>query len=429
MTFEDQVELAMRTEALQVHPPVSDLVAGGIARGRDLRRRRRARLAVGGAAAVLAAAAGTVVAVPFLTGDDGGHGPVASGDDGGADTVAAPPQADPVAEIDPDAVLDAVTALLPPGEITETSADAVDASSAWFAFVYDDGGGASWFHGTVGVAPVAESPGCPVLVNGGGCEESTLDDGTVLLLQSGPYYPQPDREPGRLLWSATATAPSGSTVYLAEMNTPTEKDSEPTRDEPPLPVDRLAAIVTDGVWAELTEGVAPPEQPEVQDDPPEVVDAARTLAELLGPGWTPGDGVSALPGPDATAGLPDGAVAGPAELMLIGAELSVERHCEPMEEKGRITEPCTTTTTPDGETVHVQWATTALDGPYAQTGYYAEVMVIAGTDAQKARVSLMVSDTADATTPERRDAIADWLAGHVDDLARAAVAGNEGEPR
>ncbi|WP_162605895.1 hypothetical protein [Jiangella aurantiaca] len=424
MTIEEELELALRAEAARIDPPVAELVSGGVTRGRELRRLRRARLAVGGAALALVAGAGSVLAVPFV-GGDGDSGPVADDGRAGSETVAAPPQADPVAEIDPDAVLDAVVALLPPGEITDVTADALDPTSAWFDFVYDDGDGAGWISGSVAVAAVAEPPVCPVIVNGGTCEVRTLDDGTTLVLEAGPYYPQPDREPHRLQWRATAVAPSGLSVHVGEMNTPTEKQSEPTRSEPPFSLEQLAAVVTDDVWSELTAGVSPPPAPEDPGD--EITDEARALAENLGPGWTPSGMDAADPGPDVTAGLPDGVEAGAAMIMEIGAELSVAQHCDPMEEKGRITQPCTTTTAPGGETVHVQWATTTLDGPYARGGYSAEVWVIAGTDERKFRVSLLVGDSADATTPERRDAMAAWLEEQVDDLARAATAALPGE--
>jgi hypothetical protein len=436
VTIEEELELAMRAEALRIDPPVIDLVEGGLARGEQMQRRFRARLAVGTAALVLVAGAGTVLAVPFLDGDDGGSGPVVASDggdtdtdtDSGADTdngpgtdpvVEAPPQADTGGEIDPDAVLDAVVGLLPPGEITEADTSDNGPDSAWFSFVWDDGTGASWVSGEVSM--VASDPGCPVVVNGGSCDVRTLDDGTTLQLHTGPYYPQPDREPGRLQTRVTAVSPTGLSVYLAAMNAPTEKQSEPTRDEPPFSVDQLAAVVTDGVWAELTAGVAPP-APE-NSGQPQITDAARALAALHGAGWAAGPETTAHTGPEVTAGLPEGVIAGAATLMTIGSELSVEQHCMPMEEKGRITHPCTTTTGPGGVTVHVQRATTTLEGPYAQGGYAAEILVIAGPAHQMTRVAITVSDTAEETTPERREAMDDWLSTQVEAFAGAATAG------
>ncbi|TDC51353.1 hypothetical protein E1212_12205 [Jiangella ureilytica] len=425
MTIEEELELALRAEALRIDPPVVDLVEGGVERGLALQRRFRARLAVGTAALVLVAGAGTVLVVPFLDGDDGGSGPVAAGDDAETGTdaagtaVAAPPQAEPAGEIDPDAVVDAVVALLPPGEITEADASDNGPDSAWFSFVWDDGTGASWVSGEVSM--VASDPGCPVVVNGGSCEFRTLDDGTTLQLQTGPYYPQPDREPDRRQTRVTAVAPTGLSVHLAAMNAPTEKQSEPTRAEPPFSVDQLAAVVTDGVWAELTAGVTPP-APESSGQP-QIPDESRALADALGAGWAAGPETTAIPGPEVTTGLPEGVIAGAANLITIGSELSVEQHCIPMEEKGRITHPCTTTIGPGGVTVHVQRATTTLEGPYAQGGYGAELLVIAGPEHQKTRVAITVSDTAEDTTPERREAMDDWLSAQVEAFARAATAG------
>lgn len=419
MTIEEDLELALRAEAARIDPPVADLVDGALARGRERRRLRRARFAVGAAAIVLVAGVGGLVAAPFIVaGNDEPamtEAPAASG------ASEAPPVADPVAEFDADAVLDAVVALLPPGEISGANAYAHEPTSVWIDFVWDDGSGASWVSATVDLPAVATPNECPTIVNGGSCEVVTLDDGTTVLRQSGPYYPQPDREPERLQSRAQAVFPGGLTVMLDAMNAPTEKESEPTRDEPPFSLDQLATVVTDGAWTELAAGISPPEAPQ-QPSEGEVGEQAQALAENLGAGWTASGDDMAEAGPDVTAGLPEHVEAGPAMIMEIGSELTVADHCEPMEEKGRITQPCTATTTPDGETVHVQWATTTLEGPYAQGGYNAEVWVIAGTDERKFRVSLLVSDAAATTTPERRDAMAAWLDDRVGDLARAATA-------
>lgn len=427
MSIEDELELALRAEAARIDPPVTGLVDGGVARGRAMQRRHRARLAAGGAALALVAGAGTVLGVPLLNGDDGGSPPVAADGSGGsnADDAAAPPDA-PSAEIDPDAVVEALVALLPSGKTSDIGSS-VDGPTAVFDLVWDDGAGASWITGSLTVRADDNAPLCPVYVNGGTCESRTLDDGTVLLLMNGPYYPQPDREPDRLQSTAMAVVPGGLTVTVAAMNTPTEKDSEPTRAEPPFSLDQLEAVVTDGVWAELTAGVEAPSGP-VEPGPEDITAGSEALAEDLGPGWTAAPYDTATPGPEVTAGLPDGVEAGAATIMEFGADLSIAQHCEPLEEKGRISQPCTTTTTPDGETVQVQWATTTLEGAYAAGGYTAEVWAIAGTDERWFRVSALVSDTADATTPERRDAMTAWLEDKVDDLARAATAAGAAEP-
>lgn len=59
MSFEEHLTTAMRSSAATLDPPVTDLAARGVVRGRQLRRRRR--MAAGGAAValVLVAGAGT----------------------------------------------------------------------------------------------------------------------------------------------------------------------------------------------------------------------------------------------------------------------------------------------------------------------------------------------------------------------------------
>jgi hypothetical protein len=62
MDFEDQLSSALRTSVEPLRPPVTDLVAGGLARGRQRQRRRNVgRVAV--AAATVVALAGVGVAV------------------------------------------------------------------------------------------------------------------------------------------------------------------------------------------------------------------------------------------------------------------------------------------------------------------------------------------------------------------------------
>ncbi|WP_157987842.1 hypothetical protein [Jiangella endophytica] len=445
MTIEEDLELALRAEAGRVDPPVADLVSGGVERGRELRRRQRARLAVGASAVVVAGTVGALVAVPFVGGDD----PVTAGSDDPV-TAEAPVADDDVSgvaapgqgELDPDAVLDAVVALLPPGEITDAESGTPEPGSAWYQFSYDDGDGASWMMGSAAVVANPETPVCPVIVNGGSCEVRTLDDGTVLMLTAGPYYPQPDREPDRLHWSAHAVAPGGLMVALGEMNTPTEKESEPTRDEPPLSLNQLAAVVTDDVWAELTAGLPAEsaEQRAAEDAAEEAAAAAlagveasaaaHALAESLGPDWVPTPDGFAEPGPSVLEGLPSGYTAGPAIVDDLSFGLGLAELCVAGEEKGAVNEGCVAGTAPGGEPVHVQWGGTVPDGPYAQGSIEDRVGVIVADDAgMLLRASIWVAEPAEASTPQRRAEARAWLQERVDDLARAVTAAAAGERR
>ena len=60
MNFEDQLTAAMRSTANAVAPPVADLVAGGVQRGRDMRHRQTVRRTVLAGAGVLTAGAVSV---------------------------------------------------------------------------------------------------------------------------------------------------------------------------------------------------------------------------------------------------------------------------------------------------------------------------------------------------------------------------------
>lgn len=430
MTFEDQVDLALRAEALRIDPPITDLVEGGVARGRRLQRRHRARMVATGAVLTLVAGVGSVLAVPSFTGV-GGSGPVAADDTAGGDGGGGP-AGDAPAELDPDAVLDAVSALLPPGEITHANASSHGPTSAWVDFVYDDGDGASWMSATVTLAAVGATPSCTAALDGI-CEDRMLDDGTTVLLEAGPYYHQEGREPGRLQWRATAASPSGLTVRLDEMNAPSEKRSELTRAEPPLTLDQLAAVVTDDVWRELTAGLPVESEEdraaqEAADEAAAAVAAleeARVGAELaadLGPGWV-GGGLemprSAVPSPGQRAGLPEGyhgAVVN-RDVFATGS-MTLEDLCAPGVEKGLESLPCE----PAGEGVWIHRVQSVGEIAAGDPVQDDVSVLYVDDDGMLSHVRVWVSEPAEASTPERRAAALTWLDEQVEALTRAAMA-------
>ncbi|AYY13141.1 hypothetical protein EF847_10970 [Actinobacteria bacterium YIM 96077] len=82
--MEEELKQAMRAAASTVDPPIDDLVAGGMARGRRMRRRYVAKVA-SGSVAIVVGAASAALAVPQLMdrGDDGGDVATAHDGDGG----------------------------------------------------------------------------------------------------------------------------------------------------------------------------------------------------------------------------------------------------------------------------------------------------------------------------------------------------------
>ncbi|NEE01943.1 hypothetical protein [Phytoactinopolyspora halotolerans] len=242
--IDERLVHAMRRVAVPETPPVDDLVSGGIARGERMRRRRVWAVAGGGLVTALATAV-ALVAVPEVM----GRPEVAPG----ADDVSVDLRDESSGEdtgddsLDEAVIVEVVLDLLPAGDVSEVRSGVGSEGQVWFEFVYDDGAGASVIQGSVS-AGESEAFSCPVIVNGGECEMDVLADGTKLMRMAGPYYPQADREPERLLWSVHVSRPDGLRINLGEMNAPTEKGSDISRPEPPLTLDQLTAIVTSDRW-------------------------------------------------------------------------------------------------------------------------------------------------------------------------------------
>ncbi|MBD0688974.1 hypothetical protein [Streptomyces sp. CBMA123] len=271
--FEDDLLFALTRTGEGFRSDQADqagLVAGGYQRGRSRWRRRSAAAVVGGAAALALVGTGAV----YLTGatSHSGAGTVAAAastastaSTGVAVTPASAGTPTPTAApkvVTGDAVLAAFKALLPKGQITEAAGRGTDdpAMKGTFAgaqLVFDDGQGKSLL--SVAVQKhrkgQGQEPSCPdpKLNRIDSCSVATLADGSKLYLSEG--YEYPDHRADTKEWLAVLTGPDGREITLSEWNSPQEKGSPDSRPNPPLTLDQLRGIVTDGSWDPIAAAV------------------------------------------------------------------------------------------------------------------------------------------------------------------------------
>ncbi|GAA1256168.1 hypothetical protein GCM10009665_53300 [Kitasatospora nipponensis] len=156
--------------------------------------------------------------------------------------------------------------LLPPGKVSQEEASGTDGGARALPphadVVLDDGHGAAVI--SIGFTRYAPGGGtdfaaCPdaTLVPVDACTASTLADGSTLVLLQG--YEYPDRHVPTKRWDAMLLHPDGGLVTLTEWNAPAEKDAAVTRDEPPLTLAQLTAVVGDPkAWDPVLAGLPAP---------------------------------------------------------------------------------------------------------------------------------------------------------------------------
>ncbi|MGH8829067.1 MAG: hypothetical protein ACRDVZ_16005 [Jiangellaceae bacterium] len=259
MGFDEQLRHDMRSAVGTIDPPpATELVDGGVQRGRRMKRMRMARV-VGGVATVAMLGGVGVVAVDQLRGgfqEAPADVAVASGD-----VQAVPPEEHvPVtAQVAVQTLLD----LLPEGTTSQRSGFVVtdevnpDHIDVVGKLVYDDGHGAGLVY--INLSPTGG------IFNGSSCEPiggdphstcTTLEDGSVLAISEAPEYTD-GRRPDLILRSATLTRADGFQVSMTIYNSETQKSSPVTRPEPALTPEQLTEIVTSPLWqAEVPASVA-----------------------------------------------------------------------------------------------------------------------------------------------------------------------------
>ncbi|HEX6328222.1 MAG TPA: hypothetical protein VFZ72_16770 [Jiangellaceae bacterium] len=431
--IDEQVRRAMRAAADEIEPPVQELVDGGLARGRRLRRRHRMVVAGTGLVAVTVVASGIVMAAQFTAGPQDVAAPR---DDTSRSVVEAAPanpgasDADVSAEVEPissEDMLETLIELLPPGETTDGEAlpqDVVDGMRGNPAAIvtFDDGAGAANVSLTLYDFPTGG--GCQHPSPNVQCTEEILDDGSVLRITQRPTYTD-GRQPELIEWWATLERPDGLEIHLQQNNALGEKDVPATRPLPPLTVEQMEAIVTSDRWDVFQ--VAPDRQNEIRESRERDAVASRRFADALGAGWAPpevtrfGYGPEAVPAGENKSAMPDhNASVLMSRDVLEGDRSYVDFVCDGWSEKGRERDACVEAASPSDEPVHLQWSRSV---DHSQSVPHDELWVMyENEEGDVIRVMLSVSDDPDRSTPERRAAIVAWIEQQIDAMIAAATA-------
>ncbi|MFJ4846409.1 MULTISPECIES: hypothetical protein [unclassified Streptomyces] len=266
MPFEDDLGAALRSTGDSFSTDNRSLVAGGLARGRTLRRRRAA---VSGAV-VAVAAVGVAVALVVPGGDSRQAVPATRTPAKASATAEVPtpaPTASPRApEVSDQEMVDLLKALLPPGSVTGERARGTHAfeggdPAPYAEVVFDDGKGAStvsvdlsWVMGNQ--QQDNECPDTSFMKKGTKCTRTELGDGLVLTVLQGWEYP--DEREGPKNWRAVLTTPRGGQIGASEWNAAAEKGSPQTRPDPPLTPAQLGALVRSPRWDKVFDAFPPP---------------------------------------------------------------------------------------------------------------------------------------------------------------------------
>jgi hypothetical protein len=222
MSIDEQFARILRDAAeLAPHPPGERLAAGAERLGRRRRLRRRGALAGGMTAVVLCSAAATLLA-PGPTGPSSGAGRI-----NGAYLV------------------DTLTALLPPGKVTDAHA----AGPQEAIVTLDDGHGPAMFMLSLGLAktPLPDvPPGTPCPDRSSlrveTCARSAGPDGSVTVMWE--QLADPLRASTR--WNAVYTRADGRQVRLSELDG--VMGGSISRAAPLADQDRLKSVVESSAW-------------------------------------------------------------------------------------------------------------------------------------------------------------------------------------
>jgi hypothetical protein len=249
MNTDSNVNDLVNRAVATIEPRTDLLIAGGLARGRALRRRRRitqgaSGVALAGLIAAVAVAVWPSSSTPGAQHTNAQHtNQAAASSPTSVASVAheAPPAR---ATITPQVVAQRAIDLLPAGAtVTNLSGNSLE-GSVGAELTYDDGHGAALLEASVDFGPTSSGLG-------GACEISTCTtgpDGSKLAVRQGSDNPsQPNAEPKE--WTVILQRTDGVTVTISEWNAPAEKGAAPTtRAVPPLSIAAAKAFARSNTW-------------------------------------------------------------------------------------------------------------------------------------------------------------------------------------
>lgn len=243
-------------------PDVERLVAGGIARGRTLRRRRTTMTTLAAAAVVGVIGVAAGVGSHALAGDDDRRTDSAIASPGVPDAGVIPDSPRRALVVDQVDVPDTFGRLFPEGEVREVEQYERMDDAPVVDFFWDD------YAVRVSVTPMeyVDGTGAPAEQR---CFEAGLDCTelpTGVWVASGVISGE---TPEVLFNEAHAFTPDGWDLMVRVGNAQ-NKEGVPLADEPPISQDQLIDVVTSDVWFSATEVEPPyasPEPPDVTDVP------------------------------------------------------------------------------------------------------------------------------------------------------------------
>jgi hypothetical protein len=320
MSFEEDFIARLHDTAQSYRTDLTPLVASALQDGRRRLRRRRAGLVGGVAAVALIGVGAALLPVPVPGGAGTVTGPAATTSStratplptGDASATGRPPAVTtgvlpaPGPAVGTQQLISTLESLLPTGSATEPQGRGTDgpgvpdAPDAPFAtVVFDDGHGASAItfsatHATLPLIPSDTAMACDpsISIAQVTCTAKELPGGYRFQLDQLLYLPAAQ---GLREWQGYLTAPDGTELELDETNAAQEQMSakshagvRPTRADPPLTGDQIAALLSSASWdavrAAQGEWYAPGSELNYPDPP--VSGILGTLNSLLPPGVT-----------------------------------------------------------------------------------------------------------------------------------------------
>ncbi|MGW0710816.1 hypothetical protein ACWD4G_33505 [Streptomyces sp. NPDC002643] len=296
--FEGRLGDALRRAGGAFEADGHALVGGGAVRGRRMLFRRRAALVGSVAGVALAGVGGAALVLPGGAGADDGRKQSVAAEPTGSGTPTSSSSGDGVRAVSGDELVQRLKELLPEGKFSgESSRGTGDALGPYAHVVYDDGeGGAAvevglgWIEGGSDGENGRQLTTCPdkTFVEFDSCEESTLSDGSRLLLYKG--YEYPDRRVDTKHWYARLVTPDGYNVSVLEWNAEAQKDAPVTRDEPPLSTEQLKEVALATTWRDAIDSI--PEEGAEEDDGAAGKEESSTVRPGDGSPDSPGSGGS-----------------------------------------------------------------------------------------------------------------------------------------
>ena len=249
MNLDDELAELMHRAVDTLDPPTDRLVAGGVARGRTLRRRRYITLAAEGVACVLVLVAVAAMTVQLLTART--HGTPASAGTKPSQATATPTAATPKGTVAVTGQVMAQTLLdLLPAELGNVRVIRMAGRSfAGFAaaeVVIDDGHGAA----ELAISMTYRMPNHRNIVSAE-CNDATLwGDVVCRILSDGGYLSTSHggASGSTTKWQVQLGRTDNVQIELTEWNAPAEKDARPTRPNPPLTMSQMTTIVRNRQW-------------------------------------------------------------------------------------------------------------------------------------------------------------------------------------